>query len=177
MFGKSVPSRIRSPRSASRSRSPAGNGLNPSLKSVNAIVVSSRTSGYACASARNSPYSGIPMCATISRSRGWRARSCPTGPGPVNRPGAGPDPQCITTGTPASASSPQAGSSSGSLGSYAPTWRCDLKTRAPLSTASFTYTSTPSSGKRVAVCRQSGTRAAKPAAQSLSQRAMPGLCG
>lgn len=69
-------------------RSAVGKGLNPSLKSVNAIVVSSLTSGYASASARNSAYSGIPMCATTSRSRGWRASSRPIGSGPVYAPGS-----------------------------------------------------------------------------------------
>jgi hypothetical protein len=33
------------------------------------------------------------------------------------------------------------------------------------------------SAKNVAVCTQSGVRAAKSAAQSLRERAMPGLCG
>ncbi|SKV82773.1 Uncharacterised protein [Mycobacteroides abscessus subsp. abscessus] len=44
-----------------------------------------------------------------------------TGSGPVNSPGAGPDPQWITTGTPASSMRPHTGTSSGSVGEKAPT--------------------------------------------------------
>ena len=41
------------------------------------------------------------------RQRRMAASTSPIGPGPVCRPGIGPLPQCTTTGTPASASSPQ----------------------------------------------------------------------
>ena len=97
--------------------------------------------------------------------------------GPVNRPGTGPEPQCVTTGTRASASRPHASSSSGSFGSKSPTCRWHLKTRAPWPRARRTSAAADGSAKNVAVCRQSGVLAAKPAAQSLSERAIPGLCG
>ncbi|BCK69778.1 hypothetical protein Srufu_037310 [Streptomyces libani subsp. rufus] len=122
-------------------------------------------------------YSGIPMCAMISRSRGWRASSRAIGSGPVCLPGAGPEPQWMTTGTPASARAPHTGSSSASAGSYPPTCTCALKTRAPSASSARTYSAAPSSGKNVAVRRQSGVRDAKSAAQPFSHRAIPGLCG
>lgn len=164
-------------RRESRGSARRGNGANPSLKSVNAIVVSSRTSPNRSARSRKSSYSGMPMCANTSRSRGWRASTRPTGSGPVCLPGEGPEPQWITTGIPASASNPQAGSSSSSAGSYAPTWTWALKTRAPSSSALRTYASTPGSGNSVAVWRQSGVRRAKSTAHRFSHSAMPGLCG
>ena len=74
----------------------------------------------------------------IAISRGWRASTSDMGPGPVNRPGIGPEPQCTTTGTRASASRPQTGPSSSSRGSYAPTCRCALNSRAPAVIASAT---------------------------------------
>ena len=102
-------------------------------------------------------------------------------PGDRSRPGvpAGhrADPQCVTTGTPAAASRPHASSRSGSFGSKSPTCRWHLKTRAPWPRARRTSPAADGSAKNVAVCRQSGVRAAKPAAHSLSERAMPGLCG
>ncbi len=52
-----------------------------------------------------------------------------------------------------------------------------MNTRAPPWSACATYPAAPGSGKKVAVCRQSGVRVAKSAAQALSQAAMPGLCG
>ncbi len=117
---------------------PPGNGAIRSLKPVNAMVVSRRTSRYRSARPRKSSYSGMPMWATTSRSRGWRASTRATGSGPVCLPGAGPEPQWTTTGVPASASSPQQASSASSEGSYPPTWTCALKTRVPCSTASRT---------------------------------------
>jgi hypothetical protein len=72
---------------------------------------------------------------------------------------------------------PQTSSSTGSLGSKPPTWRWHLNTRAPWPMARRTSAAAPGSAKNVAVCRQSGVRAANSAAQSLSERAMPGLCG
>jgi hypothetical protein len=95
----------------------AGNGMRSSAKSVNAIVVSSRTWSYRSARPRNSSYSGIPRCATTSRSVGCRASTRAIGWGPVCLPGAGPDPQWITTGIRASASNPQAYRRSSSAGS------------------------------------------------------------
>ena len=108
---------------------------------------------------------------------GWRASTAETGPGPVCGPGVGPEPQCTMTGTRASASSPQTGSSSLSRGSYPPTCTCALNRRAPAPIASATYSAAPGSGKKVALCKASGFLAAKSAAHELSQAAIPGLCG
>jgi hypothetical protein len=80
--------------------------------------------------------------------------------GPRGGPGTGPDPQCVTTGTPVSASSPQTSRSSGSLGSYPPTCRWHLNTRTPWSSARRTSSDALGSAKNVAVRKQSEVRAA-----------------
>lgn len=51
------------------------------------------------------------------RRPGYRASSRAIGSGPVNRAATGPEPQCVTTGTPADASWPHTSSSSGWFGS------------------------------------------------------------
>jgi hypothetical protein len=86
------------------------------------------------------------MCAMIAASPGCRASTAENGPGPVYSVPTGACPTCATTGTPASASIPHTGSSSGSSGGNPPTWKCTLKTRAPSSIASRTYPATPCSG-------------------------------
>jgi hypothetical protein len=86
------------------------------------------------------------MCAMIAASPGCRASTAENGPGPVYSVPTGACPACTTTGTPASASSPHAGSSSGSSGGNPPTCRWILKTRAPAPSASRTYPATPGSG-------------------------------
>jgi hypothetical protein len=102
------------------------------------MVVSRCTLGYRSARARCSAYSGMPRCAITAVSVGWRRSTAPNGPGPVCRPGTGPEPQWTTTGTPASASRPQTASSSPARGSNPPTWRWTLKMRVPASSAAPT---------------------------------------
>ena len=177
--GKSLPSTTRpaSPRSRNSGNRSLGNGIPRSVKSVKAIVVSSTTDSKRDARSRKSPYLGMPACATTSRSRGCRASTSPIGPTPVYGPGTGPSPQCTTTGNATSVSKPQTSSSNGSRGSYLPTSRCDLKMRAPRSTASCTYAATPGSGKNVADGTTCGTAAACENANSFSHSAICGLCG
>lgn len=151
MFGKSVPNSTRSPRSPNRGSARSGNGSIASVNLVNAIVVSNMTRSCRSASPRKSSYSGIPRCAATNGSRGCRSNSAAIGSGPVCAPGTGPDPQWVTTGIPASVSSPHTLSSSGELGSKPPTWRWHLKTRAPWSTARVTSSIAEGSAKNVAV--------------------------
>ena len=92
--------------------------------------------------------------------------------------GTGPLPACSTTGVPASATTPHASSSSGSVTSNAPTCTCTFQTstgRDEAAVREATYAVTPGSGKKVPHTAASGTRSANPAAQSLRNSAMPGL--
>jgi len=63
------------------------------------------------------------------------------------------------------------------VGAYDPTWTWLLNNRAPATSASRTSAAALGSGKKVAVCTTSGWRAAKSAAQALSQPAIAGRCG
>ena len=75
---------------------------------------------------------------------------------------------------PASATTPHASSSSGSVTVNAPTCTCTFHTSTDR-VREVTYAATPGSGKNVPHTADSGTRAAKPAAQSLRNSAMSGL--
>ena len=88
--------------------------------------------------------------------------------------GTGPLPACSTTGVPASATTPHASSSNGSVTVNAPTCTCTFQTCTD-SVREVTYAVTPGSGKNVPQTAASGTRAAKPAAQWLRNSAMSGL--
>lgn len=68
------------------------------------------------------------------------------GSGPVCLPGARPEPQWITMGIRASASSPHACWRHASAGPYASACTCALNTRAPASTALRTYVPASGSG-------------------------------
>ena len=115
------------------------------------------------------------MCAMIASSRGCRASTRRSGSGPVKALPTGPEPAWMTIGVPASASSPQTGSSSGSSRSNSPTWTCTLNTSTPASTSSATYRAASGSGKNVADHSDSGTSAANSRAQPLRYVATPGL--
>ena len=58
-----------------------GVGRLGSKKPVKTMVVSRRVLSWASASARNSAYSGAPMCAITAVSRGWRAAAARGGAG------------------------------------------------------------------------------------------------
>jgi DNA-binding SARP family transcriptional activator len=79
------------------------------------------------------------------------ASTSPNTSSPVCAPRSGPWPQCTIAGTPASASSPHAGRSSGSRGSNPPTCTWTFTSRAPAATAAPRYSATSGSGKSVAV--------------------------
>ncbi len=100
-------------------------------KSVNTIVVSSRTRSWSSASRRNRTTSGAPMCATTTGSRGCRASSRCIDAGPVKSLPTGPEPACTRIGTSASSSSPHTSSSSGSSRWNSPTCRCSLNSSTP----------------------------------------------
>src|SRR4029453_4101856 len=106
MSGKPEPSTIRSRSPASRGRSSGGSGIRASVNGVQAMVVSRCTLGYRSARARCSAYSGMPRCAITAVRVGCRRSTSPNGPGPVCRPGTGPEPQCTTPGTPAGPGQP-----------------------------------------------------------------------
>ena len=77
---------------------------------------------------------------------------------------------------PVSATTPHASSSSGSVTVKAPTCTWTFQTSTDSRLRAATYAATPGSGKNVPHTAASGTRAAKPAAQSLRNSAMSGRC-
>lgn len=111
--------------------------MSRSVKSVNAFVVSSRPCAYRSARPRNSSYSPIPGCATISRHRGCLASTRAIGSGPVCWPGAGPEPQCLRSRPPIHRAPDQSFSpfsrpvchSAGSLQGPGAPWSSQVRTR------------------------------------------------
>ena len=102
----------------------------------------------------------------------------PPAPARCARPAIGPEPQWMTTGVPVSSSRAHTASSSGCRGSKPPTCTCTLNTRAPRSQRLGDV------GRRLRLgveggrlAAPAGAASANSADQSLSQAAMPGLCG
>ena len=177
MFGKSEPSSTLSPRSRQPRQQVARErrhlleevGERHRGVEVRPLVAPRRAS-------RKSAYSGAPRCATTAVSVGCRSSSRRSGPGPVWSLPTGPELAWMTTGVPASASAPQASSSSGSTRSKSPTWTCTLNTSMPGGDQLARRTS-PHAGlgverRRPQALGDAGRRTR--AAQSLRYAAMPG---
>ena len=166
MFGKSVPSTTRSATSTSRAGQSRGSGANCSVNGGadhRRVEVHAARSGATRSSAPS--YSGMPGVGD-HRRQPRVARPAPrrTSPGRCARRASGRCRSARPPGTPASASSPQTGSSSGSRGSYPPTCTCALNTRAPASSAAPTYVADPARGRasRSARARASARRSRAP---------------
>ena len=143
---------------------------------MNAIVVSSAHPLVALRERRGTRRTpGRPACATTSRSRGCRASSAATGRGSgVRRARPGRCRRAAPPGCRRRRPGPTPASSSGSVTSKPPTWTCTLNTSTLRQAGRRRTPRRPSSGKNVPQTAASGTRAAKPAAQSLSHVGHPG---